>query len=214
MALAHFTADTFEDVGRHLHAFGHIIGPDRLNGLSPSGHRDDAVVAVSMLLRIGGQLVSASADLIIDGRHYAGAALVMQLVEIEYLAWAFETNNEDAARWLRSTRQERESFFTPAKLRKAAHGRFRGVDYGNHRELGGHPVPRSWVLLNDDVVVPQVMLSDCLGHAERIWNHIVSWADRHMLGETMHRNIEEMSRQYAEWHRIDALTILSLSIAT
>jgi hypothetical protein len=55
--------------------------------------------------------VSGCADLIADGRHYAGAALVRQLVEVEYLAWAFETKDEESAKWLRSRREEREQFF-------------------------------------------------------------------------------------------------------
>jgi hypothetical protein len=76
-----------------------------------------------MILRIGSQLVSASVDLFTDGRTYAAAALTRQLVEVEYLAWAFETRDEDAARWLRSDRAEREAFFTPRKLRLAAQGK-------------------------------------------------------------------------------------------
>jgi hypothetical protein len=30
-------------------------------------------------------------------QHYAAAALLRQLVEVEYLAWAFGTNNSDAS---------------------------------------------------------------------------------------------------------------------
>jgi hypothetical protein len=66
-------------------------------------------------LRISAELVSASTDLFGDGRHYAAAALLRQLVELEYLAWAIETRHEDAEKWLRSSRVERESFFKPAK---------------------------------------------------------------------------------------------------
>lgn len=139
--LAAFTASIFKTVGTALQVMGHFVGPDRKSGASPFGHGDDAAVAVSVLLRIGSQLVSACADLIKDGRHYAGAALIRQLVEVEYLAWAFEAKNEVAAQWLRSSREERQSFFTPAKLRKAADDRFRSADYGHHCELGGHPVP-------------------------------------------------------------------------
>ena len=110
-ALAEFTADTFRQVGDELHAIGHIFGPDRVNGHSPGGHGSDEIVAVSLLLRIGGELTSAIADLFANGRQYAAAALLRQLVEIEYLAWAFRTRDKDAERWLRSTREERESFF-------------------------------------------------------------------------------------------------------
>ncbi|WP_375404639.1 hypothetical protein [uncultured Sphingomonas sp.] len=161
-----------------------------------------------MLLRIASQLVSASADLIMDGRAYAGSALIRQLVEIEYLAWAFETKDAEAARWLRSTREERQSFFTPAKLRKAAQGRFRGTDYGHHCELGGHPVPGSGVLLNDDASMAQLMLSDALGHSGRIWDHIVGWAKTNPYGDAVLRRAPEMLDRYREWKALDPLTEL------
>lgn len=87
-ALAQFTAETFNQVGDEPHAIGHIFGPDRVNGHSPAGHGSDEIVAVSLLLRIGGQLTHSIADLFADGRQYAAAALLRQIVEIEYLAWA------------------------------------------------------------------------------------------------------------------------------
>ncbi len=205
---AAFAAKTFLDAGKELHVFGHMLGTDRREGLSPFGHGDDTAVAVSMLLRIGGQLISASADLIGDGRGYAGAALIRQLVEIEYLAWAFATKDEAATRWLRSSREERRDIFTPAKLRKAADGKFRGVDYGYHCELGGHPAPDSWVLLNDENPTAQLILSDCLGHTGQIWNHVVDWGRGTMFGEAILKRSEEMVRRFNHWHASDPLTLL------
>lgn len=125
--LARFAASVFATVGRELRAVGHIIGPDRVTAASPWGHGSDETVAVSVILRIGSQLISASADLFADGRTYAAAALTRQIVEVEYLAWAFEARDRDAERWLRSSRREREAFFRPAKLREAAMGKFRGT---------------------------------------------------------------------------------------
>jgi len=151
--LARFTSQAFAKTGELLHVFGHIIGSDRVEGRSPLGHGSDETVAVSLLLRIGSELVSASTGLFADGRHYAASALLRQLVEIEYLAWAFETRDQEGERWVRSTKSERQSFFTPAKLRKAAGGRFRSEDYGFHCELGGHPVPGSTLLLKDDTAL-------------------------------------------------------------
>lgn len=206
--LAQFAATMFQNVGTELHVVGHLLGTDRKNGFSPFGHGNDATVAVSMLLRIGSQLVSASADLMNDGRHYAGSALIRQMVEVEYLAWAFETRDEEAGRWLRSTHEERKSFFTPAKLRAAAGKRFRGVDYSYHCELGGHPVPGSWVLLNDDVAIAQLMLSDCLGHSGRIWDHAVGWAKSHSHGDPILSKRNEMLERYSEWKKADHLTEL------
>ncbi|MBY0300794.1 MULTISPECIES: hypothetical protein [Sphingomonas] len=218
LSFAKFTANTFKNLGEKLFVCGHILGPDRRDGVSPFGHGDDAVVAVSMLLRIGSELVSGCADLVDRGRHYAGAALVRQLVEVEYLAWAFEKDDEECRRWLRSTREERHSFFTPAKLRKAADGHFRSADYGFHCELGGHPVPGSWRLLNDAEAVGQLMLSDCLGHSTHIWNHFLGWGKHHTVGDKTfadlvfgndaNRTVVEMRNRHDEWKRRDGLTQL------
>ncbi len=128
--LARFSAKELEAAGTELHVVGHLIGTDRVQGSSPFGHGNDETVAVSVLLRIAGQLISASADLFADGRQYAAAALLRQMVEIEYLAWAFDVRDGDGERWLRSDQHERQEFFKPAKRRAAAQGKFRGKDYG------------------------------------------------------------------------------------
>lgn len=100
--LAKFSSKELLDAGTELHLLGHFLGSDRVDGSSPFGHGDDETIAVSVLPRVASQLTSASADLFTDGRGYAAAALLRQLVEIEYLAWAFETRNGDGERWLRS----------------------------------------------------------------------------------------------------------------
>jgi hypothetical protein len=206
--LAAFTGATFKTVGTELQVMGHLIGPDRKSGASPFGNGDDAAVAVAMMLRIGSELISAGADLIQDGRHYAGAALVRQLVEVEYLAWAFEEKNEVAAQWIRSDQKERQAFFTPAKLRKAAKDRFRSIDYGHHCELGGHPTPRSWQLLGDDGAIAQLMLSDAVGHTGRIWDHIYGWSKGYLLAKIVGARQPEMLERYTAWKRVDPLTLL------
>ena len=206
--LAAFAGGTFAQAGDELHAVGSIFGGDRVAGRSPFGHGSDEIVAVSMLLRIGSQLTTASADLFKSGRHYAAAALLRQLVEIEYLAWAFQTKDEDAERWLRSDAEERRKFFTPAKLRAAAQGKFRGQDYGYHCELGGHPVPGAHVLLRDDAVVSQLLVADMLGHVGRIWDHIVGWAEGNDWAVPVHRRKREMLQNFVAWKSADSLTLL------
>jgi hypothetical protein len=208
MNLAAYTASVFRMVGRKLHVVGRAEGVNPTPPRSPFGQGDDATVAVSMLLRIGSQLVSASTDLFRDGRTYAASALVRQLVEVEYLAWAFETNNEDSTRWLRSTHEQRRAIFTPAKLRAAAGGRFRSLDYNYHCEMGGHPTPGPWLLLNDDATIAQLMLSDCLGHSGRIWDHVVRWAKSQSNGVIILARNEGMLKRYSDWKRIDELTSL------
>jgi hypothetical protein len=206
--VARFAALTFLAVGTELHVLGHIVGEDRIEHKSPFGHGSDEAVAISLLLRIAAQLVSASTDLFSDDRHYAAAALVRQMVEIEYLAWAMETKDGEAERWLRSDRSERESFFTPAKLRKAAQGKFRGKDYGYHCELGGHPVPRGSILLGNDPKVSQLLLSDLLGHTGRIWDHLVGWAGSNSHGEPILKRRKQMLEKFVAWKKADPLAWL------
>jgi hypothetical protein len=206
--LARFSSEQLCGAGTELHLIGHFIGPDRAEGNSPFGHGNDETVAVSVLLRVAGQLVIASADLFADGRQYAAAALLRQIVEIEYLAWAFETRNGDAERWLRSDQQERQKFFSPAKLRDAAQGTFRGKDYGYHCELGGHPVPQAGILLGGDSAVGQLLLSDLLGHVGRIWNHLSGWARQSENGGPILQRGREMSIKFREWNSKDRLVDL------
>ena len=203
--LAQFSSEHFLAAGTELHVLGHIIGSDRADGVSPFGHGSDETVAVSVLLRIASQLISASADLFADGRQYAAAALLRQMVEIEYLAWAFETRDGDGERWLRSDRHQRQSFFQPAKLRKAAQGKFRGKDYGYHCELGGHPVPKSGVLLDDDTTVSQLLLADLLGHVGRIWDHLVGWARTNQNGGPILKRGQVMSDRFNAWKLNDPM---------
>lgn len=206
--LAKFTAKAFEEAGTLLHVGGHVIGSDRVNNESAFGHGNDETVAVSLLLRIASELVSASADLFYDGRQYAAAALLRQLVEVEYLAWAFENKNEEGKKWLRSTKEERYSFFTPAKLRKASADRFRSKDYGYHCELGGHPVPGSSALLKNDKSIGQLLLSDLLGHTGHIWDHVIGWVNTQPYGKSLYELNKEMAVRYANWKEVDALVDL------
>lgn len=207
--LAAFAASLFARVGDELHLAGHVIGPDRVEGTSPWSHGSDEAVGVSLLLRIGGQLLSGSADLFASRRTYAGAALIRQLVEVEYLAWAFEVRDGEAQKWLRSTRAEREAFFRPAKLREAAKGRFRSVDYSYHCEMGGHPIPQASVLLGEESWnAGQLLLSDALGHIGCIWNHVAAWAHGQPHGAVVLSRTSEMSVKFNEWHSHDPLVRL------
>lgn len=206
--LARLFAKTAGAAGEELHVLGYIVGPDRAAGISPFGNGSDEAVAVSILLQVAAQLASASTDLFHDGRLYAAAALLRQLVEVEYLAWAFETRNGEAERWLRSDKQERDAFFTPSKLRKAAGGKFRTKDYGYHCELGGHPVPGSGLLLGHSSETSQLLLSDLLGHAGRIWEHFVGWAKDNPNGTVILNRTEQLRERFSAWKAADRLVDL------
>jgi len=206
--LARYAAQTFSVAGEELYAVGHIFGSDRVSGESPHGHGNDEIVAVSLLLRIAGQLIAASESLFRDGHTYAAAALIRQMVEIEYLAWAFHTRDKDAERWLRSDAEVRRQFFTPAKLRAAAQGKFRGQDYGYHCELGGHPVPGAEILFRSEPFTAQLLLSDLLGHAGRIWDHLLGWSAGTEWAVPIHKRREEMYENFSAWKKADTLTSL------
>jgi hypothetical protein len=135
-------------------------------------------------------------------------ALLRQMVEIEYLGWAFETRNGDGARGLRSDQQERQEFSKPAKLRAAAQGTFRGKDYGYHCELGGHPVPGTSILRRGDSAISQSLLSDLLGHVGRIWDHLVGWAQQNGNGDPILKRSRSLSSRFAEWKSKDPLVDL------
>lgn len=199
----------FESIGRTLHVYGHIIGPDRQNGASPFRHGSDDIVAFSRLLLIASQLLSAASDLINGARPYAGAALIRQLVEVEYLVSAFVEAKDDAKYWLRSDRAQRIKFFSPSVLRKKAGGRFRDKDYVMHCERGGHPVPDCLRLLNDEERESQIILSDALLHAESI----LFFAERFCQGNKipLPASFADSCAIFSDWRKVDDVTRLYLS---
>lgn len=207
--LGRHASKVLADTGHRLMILGHIVGNDRVSGASPFGHGDDETVGVALVLQIGAQLVAASVELICDGKLYAAAALIRQMVEVEYLAWAFEARDKDAQKWLRSDRQERFEFFAPAKLRKAADGKFRSKDYGYHCDLGGHPTPSARILLTGGPINEQLFLSDLLGHTGRAWDHLSNWAATNPQRDAAFMvDRESITSKFQSWKRDDHLSSL------
>ncbi len=121
-----------------------MIGPDRAAGESPFEDGSDATVGDAAILQIAGELVRGATALFEDGNRYGAAALVRQLVEAEYLAWAFAKGEDDAEKWMRSTDKERMQLFRPYQLREQSGGLFRHGDYSHHCGKGGHPSPEGF----------------------------------------------------------------------
>ena len=168
----------------------------------------EELLAISVLLKIAHQLVLSINELFQIRRAYAASALLRQLVEVEYLIYAFDTGSRAGKDWLNSTKEERFELFTPAKLRKAAQGNFRSKDYGYHCELGGHPTPTATILLLDDGKMSQLLLSDMLGHTGRIWDHLTSWAEKRKSANSILQYRPTMVKKYVEWKSEDPLTTL------
>jgi hypothetical protein len=137
---------------------------------------DKDVYAFSIIIGMAGELAIACAELLSTGQHYAGAALLRQMVEIEYLTWNFKEGRRDPSAWLESTSEERREFYTPAKLRKDSAGRFLAQDYGDHCENGGHPVPPGASFLRaGNPAGAQLFLVDLIMHLWRTWDNTVRW---------------------------------------
>ena len=196
--------------GLILQVRGHIFGTGRIDGTSPRGNGDDEIVAVGALLQIAGELTKPAVQLLSKGEHYAGAALVRQVVEVEYLMWAFASNPGEARMWVNSTREQRMKFFQPARLRRRSNGRFRDVDYAHHCEMGGHPVPRSLTLIGRaDNRTVQLLIVDVLLHGWRITNSAIEWSAKKDLLDGVRTELESVRAMLARWSKADPLRKLT-----
>jgi hypothetical protein len=159
--------------GRDFMAVGGVLS----RPIEADEETKDSIYAVGLLLQTAGELAVAAGRLLSDGEHYAGAALVRQVVEIEYLTWTFKEGHRSASKWLQSTHSERMNAFSPRELRKTSKGRFLNQDYQHHCEQGGHPVPRgSFLLAGASPGSAQLLLVDLMCHCWRTWDQIVQWS--------------------------------------
>jgi hypothetical protein len=204
--LANVAAEVFDNLGVELSLIGHHCESTQTEASSECQASHGEIVAIALLLRVASQLTGSCAELFAQRKHYAAAALLRQLVEVEYLAWAFEKRDRDAQKWLQSTREEREKFFRPLRLRRASKGHFRDQDYRYHCEMGGHPVPGALILFGVDAdSTGQLLLADALGHVGHIWNHVASWATSHGLSASIQRHGGQLPRLHRHWCANDPL---------
>ncbi len=165
--------DAFNEAGKLLRIAGWMVGPDRANRVSPFKFGSDAVVGLATIAQVAGELCRGMTALLEVGNLYSAAALLRQIVEAEYIAWAFAEDKDEAANWLRSSRDERSRFWQPRYIRRRSAGRFRWEDYSRHCEIGGHPTPDSRQLLPDHQNVPVDFLwLDLTYHGVSTWRYI------------------------------------------
>lgn len=194
--------------GHQLWIGGAMFGADRANGTSPFKFGDDATVGLATVMQMAGEIVSGAILLLEDRNRYAAAALIRQLVEVEYLAWAFAEDEEEARNWMRSSKEERQRFWRPVHLRERAGGRFRGTDYGEHCGKGGHPSPEGIHLLPDhyspEASAP-LWWCDMAIHAHSVWSYSVEAAQRLGHGDVLD-SLEEadaLVKAEAQWRAAD-----------
>lgn len=195
-------------VGQRAWVSGALLGPDRASGISPFDHGSDARVGLALVAQIGGEVARGAVLLLRQENRYAAAALVRQLLEVEYLAAVLAEGADDlAAEWLRSDRDARMRFWSPARLRERARRRFLPSDYHHHCELGGHPTPRSGSLLPDheSALRAEFLWVDLAGHLAAVWEHVLSAADRDPLRVVDDDECLSARATIEEWSQRDAL---------
>jgi hypothetical protein len=170
----------FRSVGKTLWVGGYIIGPDRVGGQSPFKFGSDATVGLATVAQVAGELCGGAVTLLDQDNTYGALALIRQLVEVEYLAWALAEDEVEAAKWLRSTQDDRRRMWQPRHLLKRSGERFRGKDYGLHCDMGGHPSPSAMYLLPEHSVRAPSWLwwLDLATHAASTWDYLAAGAAR------------------------------------
>ncbi len=173
-------ATTFCAAGKLLWTGGYMLGTDRRDGQSPFGFGSDATVGLALVVEIAGQLLSGAVTLLERENLYGAAALLRQIVEIEYLAWAFAEDQQEAMMWLRSTADERRRLWRPQDLRKRSGDRFRASDYRGHCERGGHPTPEATLLLpsHGRQLWSELWWLDLAEHGVSTWRYVADASDR------------------------------------
>lgn len=169
-----------EQLGQLLRVAGHLFGDQRANGSSTVGNGNDHLVALGYLSSTAAELVRSADLLHRTDSIYACSALTRQLVEVEYLAWAFAEEPDEAADWLRAGRAERVRRWTPRHLYSKSQGRFRSTDYHEHCETGGHPTPVGARTLlapsrhPDRAFAGHMTKYELVLHAESTWNYLLA----------------------------------------
>jgi hypothetical protein len=165
-----------------------------------------AVRTTGALIRMLGELSTAAGRMLSGTEHYAGAALLRQVAEIEYLAWTFKDQAAINA-WLESSYADQKSVFAPEQLQRSAKGRFLQEDYLSHCEQGGHPLPRGIPLLAGmDIANAQLLLVDLLIHCWRTWNQVYKLLSSYQgvsAGQVM--SASPVTSTFAQWGKRDPL---------
>ncbi len=206
------------EVGRVLWVGGYIVGPDRAAGESPFAFGSDATVGLATVAQVGAELLGGVGALLPLGNRYAALALIRQLVEVEYLAWAFAEDEPEAASWLRSSPQERRRRWQPGHLRARSAGRFRSTDYGRHCEMGGHPTPDARRALPDhiDGFPTELCWYEATSHGVRIWEYVQAAAEKLGYGELLDglSSTTSLAPAVARWRESDRLHVLFTGAST
>jgi len=121
------------------------------SGVAAFGLAEGSRRAVSLVMRMASEIARGAVTLFRERNWYGGAALVRQLVEVEYLVFLFTSDPNEPDRWLRASPSELRRQYRPAAMRARSGGRFKDAEYWTHCEVGRHPHWKAAALLPERI---------------------------------------------------------------
>lgn len=217
MAAARTLTDALREAGHLLWHVGYLFGADRAQGDSPFGFGSDLTVGLATALQIGGELTGGATALLDADNRYGAMALVRQLVEVEYVAWAFAEDRErTAVAWLRSSPDDRWKLWKPHHLRESSAGRFRAKDYHWHCERGGHPTPSGQRLLPDhsNSLHEGWIWTELCEHGSSAWNYFAAAIAEEGQSEAISKlsSVQKLGTAWDAWRALDPLPGLARDV--
>lgn len=201
---------------------GDVPEPGGLREGAPDPTRRSSFHATGLVAQISAELATGATVLFRNGNEYAASALVRQLIECEYLLRSFRLDFNEASRWFGANDTERWDF-SPKKLRKI--GGFDDAEYRDHCEMGGHPHPKGWRLLEMPRTVDgfnrrmsgappplnqkRLLWLDFAMHCDRLWRTLSDLLDaenaRFQSISRTRASIEAVAASRVEWHKSDPI---------
>jgi hypothetical protein len=186
---------------------------DELDGLAAQvwafGGAEGARRAFAIVAQIGTELLVGACHLYKRQRWYAGAALVRQLIEVEYLLFLFATDKDEPQRWLKASDVDAKNMFAPSQMRRRAQGRFDVSEYQTHCKIGGHPRVSGHVLLKEHITPitttplklfdPSIQWVDLAQHVERFLAHYIAAVAIHSPSNVYVDRFAKLVQAVSDW---------------
>jgi hypothetical protein len=194
-----------------------IAVAEELDGLAAQvwafGMAEGARRAVAIVAQMGAELAVGAAQLYKASRWYAGAALVRQLIEVEYLLFLFATDDSEPERWLNTSDAEAKKTFSPSQMRERSAGRFLVDEYQTHCKIGGHPRVNGHLLLKEHITPiktsppklfdPAIQWVDLAQHLERLSAHYMAAVARHSPTNVYPDRFAKIAQLASDWRTTD-----------
>ncbi|MEY2485957.1 MAG: hypothetical protein QOH39_1605 [Verrucomicrobiota bacterium] len=177
------------------------------------GAAEGARRALAIVAQMGAELALGAAQLYEANRWYAGAALVRQLIEAEYLLFLFATDDNEPEIWLHASEAEAKRAFSPSQMRERSRGRFRVGEYQTHCRIGGHPRLAGHILLKEHITPisasppklfdPAIQWVDLAQHLERFSTHYMAAVVKHSPINVYPDRFAKLAQLASDWRAAD-----------